>query len=605
MSIDTEIQSEIAPPQVLVDRPSELGTDPLAPAIEQIAKQATVITVAGETGEQVSRQEPLAGIIYLHTETRSAPHERLTRLREITGEIPIIVVAVDGSEQLASDVLAAGATDYVPAQTISDEPERLLKRLEETPNSTLASTVQCWTVFERLSQPVVKVRFNEDHQPIVRRVNSAFEDQFGYVETTLRGESLDAYIVPEESTEKAHRINRQVGTEQTVDPRVVTRQTTDGTTTFLLQTTACDRSHTAVAIYTALTDDHEHQQRLEQLQRRYQTYLKNTLDIVTIVQPDGTIAYQSPAIERVLGYTQEELLDMSAFELIRPDDRERVIETFQTAIETNEETTERAAFRFQHADGSWVWLETLASTRRLPDGYLAVSRDITARKRREQQLQHERDRLEDFASSVAHNFRNPLNVAMGSLRQAREQDTAHHLETTHQALDRIDQLVDELLTLARQGDPIAETQTTSLDEIAQSAWQHVTTTDVTLNVQTTCRVQADPSRLQSLFAALFDNAVTHNDDVSTVTVGTLPAEGVFYVADNGQGIPQSQRQRVFKSGYTTSEQGTGFGLAIVKQIANAHGWTVAVTDSAAGGARFEFTDVDMLANQRTAQWPPS
>ncbi|PSP48852.1 hypothetical protein BRC75_05550 [Halobacteriales archaeon QH_7_69_31] len=77
----------------------------------------------------------------------------------------------------------------------------------------------------------------------------------------------------------------------------------------------------------------------------------------------------------------------------------------------------------------------------------------------------------------------------------------------------------------------------------------------------------------------------------TVTLGSSP-EG-FYVADDGVGVPPEDRERVFESGYSTDEEGIGTGLAVVEDLATAHGWTVSVTESAAGGARFEFGGVEV------------
>jgi signal transduction histidine kinase len=79
----------------------------------------------------------------------------------------------------------------------------------------------------------------------------------------------------------------------------------------------------------------------------------------------------------------------------------------------------------------------------------------------------------------------------------------------------------------------------------------------------------------------------------TVTVGRT--ESGFYVADDGAGIPESKRETVFEAGYSTDDDGTGFGLNIVRTVAEAHGWRVAVTEGSAGGARFEFTTVDSEA----------
>ncbi len=64
------------------------------------------------------------------------------------------------------------------------------------------------------------------------------------------------------------------------------------------------------------------------------------------------------------------------------------------------------------------------------------------------------------------------------------------------------------------------------------------------------------------------------------------------VEDDGPGIPEADRESVFEAGFSTANEGNGFGLAIVQQIAEAHGWTVTVSESEAGGARFEFTGIE-------------
>jgi signal transduction histidine kinase len=78
----------------------------------------------------------------------------------------------------------------------------------------------------------------------------------------------------------------------------------------------------------------------------------------------------------------------------------------------------------------------------------------------------------------------------------------------------------------------------------------------------------------------------------TVTVGDL-ADG-FYVADDGPGIDAEDPSAVFEAGYSTSVDGTGFGLSIVTEIAEAHGWQVGATESDEGGARIEITGVEVV-----------
>jgi hypothetical protein len=78
----------------------------------------------------------------------------------------------------------------------------------------------------------------------------------------------------------------------------------------------------------------------------------------------------------------------------------------------------------------------------------------------------------------------------------------------------------------------------------------------------------------------------------------------FYVEDDGVGIPPERRDRVFDDGYSTQSAGTGFGLSIVEEIADAHDWTVRVTESAGGGARFEFTGVERESSDPNEPDPP-
>jgi signal transduction histidine kinase len=89
-----------------------------------------------------------------------------------------------------------------------------------------------------------------------------------------------------------------------------------------------------------------------------------------------------------------------------------------------------------------------------------------------------------------------------------------------------------------------------------------------------------------------DDAVEQGRRDVRVTLGALPDGEGFYVADDGPGIPPEKRDWVFESGHSTNRAGTGFGLAIVQQIAEAHGWDITTTESAAGGARFEVRGVE-------------
>jgi signal transduction histidine kinase len=215
---------------------------------------------------------------------------------------------------------------------------------------------------------------------------------------------------------------------------------------------------------------------------------------------------------------------------------------------------------------------------------------------RERRLERERARLDEFAGVLSHDLRNPLGVAIGRVELARElatDEVDEHLAAVERAHDRIDERIGEVLTLAREGRVVGEPRPVDLGEAARAAWSAVSdpgdrTTLVGADRLHT--VEGDGERLRALFENLFRNGLDHargEGDPLTVTVGPLAGREGFYVADDGPGIPPEDRETVFHTGMTTCEDGTGFGLAIVRSIAEAHGWTVSVTESETGGARFE------------------
>ena len=216
----------------------------------------------------------------------------------------------------------------------------------------------------------------------------------------------------------------------------------------------------------------------------------------------------------------------------------------------------------------------------------------------ESELRSERDRLEEFASVVSHDLRNPLNVAQGriELLKADEDAPEEHVTPLERSLSRMDDIITDILTLAREGDAIEAAEAVDLGDCAADAWATVDTESAALRTPDDLgAVEADAARLQRLFENLFRNAVEHgsmgsrtgSDDAVTVQVGRLDDREGFYVADDGPGIPAEEREAVFEHGYTTHADGTGLGLTIVERIAEAHGWTVAVVESGSGGARFE------------------
>lgn len=305
----------------------------------------------------------------------------------------------------------------------------------------------------------------------------------------------------------------------------------------------------------------------------------------TFVDGEPIVDAVNPAFEEVFGYDAGTVVGESVDEYLTPAEHETEASDLNRVLQEGESV--HAEVRRETARGVRDFLLHVVPFKlgeRSVKGY-AIYTDITDRKRHEAELTRQNERLEEFTSIVSHDLRNPLSIARGYAELARETGENEHLERVERAHDRMDRLIGELLELARQGKMVGETESTGLEPVVESAWANVETDDATLDVEDPGSVEADADRLCEAFENLFRNAMEHGGTDTTVRVGPL-ADG-FYVEDDGPGIPESEREEVFESGFTTARDGTGFGLAIVERIVDEHGWRIVAAEGESGGARFE------------------
>ena len=389
-----------------------------------------------------------------------------------------------------------------------------------------------------------------------------------------------------------------------------------------------------------VTKRHQQERKLERSRAEYRDLFESIPDAVFVgTKDDGFVAVNDAAIER-LGYSREELLSMEPVdidpEMDAADVADRVTDFSQEQVVTFETVHETK-------DGTEIPVEinsTLITYRGEP-AILSTARDITERVEREREIERQNERLKGVASVVSHDLRNPLNVASGRLEQVRQECDSSHADDVASALTRMNRLIDDLLALTgRRGS--VDTEPVALGNVVRDCWSHVVTDGAELRCETDLTIRADRSRLGRLFENLFRNSVEHNStgsrsqtddsvedwstdsrgaeragdstehnpiesrvsedadpahdrtgyDEVTVTVGSL--EDGFYVADDGAGIPEPDRDGVFEAGYTTESGGTGLGLAIVREVVESHGWEVELASSADSGVRFEIKGVDVV-----------
>ncbi|AUV81150.1 PAS domain-containing sensor histidine kinase [Salinigranum rubrum] len=417
----------------------------------------------------------------------------------------------------------------------------------------------------------------------------------------------------------------------------------DLTTVVRVDADAGPDGSTALARRVAEALDESHRttghERERQRLRQYESIVEGMTDVVYTVDEslvvtytnDRALAYAEVPREAVVGRSIRALSEQMLVE-------EPQVDRFVAALErviTGETDSERLELELDLPCGLVVaglrvtplWTDGDDG----PAGAVVISRDITDRVTRERTLKRQNERLDTFSSVVSHDLRAPLSVAHGNLDLARldcaEGDfdaVEERLDAVERAHDRMDTLIDDLLTVARQGTRAENRSVVDIDALATESWTFVGSDAATLDADTGLAVHADESRLRQFFENLFRNSVEHGStnsrpqagdsvehgstgdggdtagdssaapDASVhVRVGALDGGDGFFVEDDGPGIPPDARETVFEGGYSTKSGGTGFGLMIVREIADTHGWDVTVTDGSRGGARFEVRGVQV------------
>jgi PAS domain S-box-containing protein len=523
--------------------------------------------------------------------------EFLEAAREESPDIPFILFTGKGSESVASDAITAGVTDYLQKDGDTSQftvlGNRILNAVEQYHAAhALEASQKRLSLFVEQS-PLGVIEWDDAFTVVDS--NDAAAEILGYSAAELRGKAWQ-FIVPESDRDAVdevvstlleaeggyHSINENVRAD---GERVICEWHNRVVT---------DDDGEVVAIFSQfqdITERKQHEQQLEETTARLEALFEGSPDMIDSHDADGTIVDANSRLVEKTGYDREELVGMPVWELDQTVDPDEITDVWQ---EMDEGDQRRLEGQYRCKDGSTVPVEV--HIRRIDlagiDRFVVISRDIADQKARERELRQQNERLDDFASVISHDLRNPLNVAGLRLELAMDECNSDHLDDVSNALDRMESLVEDLLVLAREGDGAEEMEPVDLASLAEQCWQTIETSDAVLVTDIDCQIRADQSQLQQLFENLVQNAVEHGGPDVTITVTGI--DGGFAIEDDGPGITDQQQAQIFEAGYSTAEEGIGLGLRIVERVVNAHGWEIQVTESVDGGARFEIIGVEAV-----------
>lgn len=473
----------------------------------------------------------------------------------------------------------AGNSDGVVA-TIRDVTE--LKRRELEARSF-------WRAVEHAGHSI----YRTDLDGTIKYVNPAFERISGYSSDEVIGETPSLFKSGLHDEEYYSTLWKRILDGQVWEGEVINRRK-DGKLYTINQTIAPVHGPDGdleefVAINTDVTHRKQLRETLREQRDRFHALFKTVPEpVVEMKFQDGDpiVTNVNPAFENVFGFERTEIIGENLDECIVPPDRtdeadrlnQRGIAGEPVEVEVTRRTTQGVR-------------EFLLCTAHLADDEehhrsYAIYLDISELKRRERELKRKNERLDTFAALVSHDLRNPLNVALGGLDLYRTTGEAEQLDRTERALDRMATIIKEMLSMARNGQSEAEFDTISLEAIAHEAWSVVEGPATALSLEIgDDEIRGDPDRVQTLFENLFRNAIDHGGDDVTIVVERT--QSGIAVEDDGPGFSRDDVEDLFKPGFTTNPDGTGCGLAIVKQVVDDLGWAISATEGRSGGARFE------------------
>ncbi len=627
---------------------------------ERLAQQRPELTVTVATSGADCLARELAGfdcLVIRDELPEMTGVDLLEQVQRRTPDIPVILVAESGDEAVASAAITAGVTDYL------SEPDqyatlaaRVLHYGAQSRDGSTARTPGGDTddglksaAMDSAPAGIVITDPSLADNPIVY-ANERFTDLTGYEQAAVEGRNCRFLQGPATEEEPVAELREALRTETPVTVELRNYRA-DGTEFWNeVRVRPLRNADGEVTHYVGFQQDITDRKRRERALREERALTRAIFDALpdafVVFDTDGNCLRWSESIAAVTGYSESEIAEMGPTDLIADSDVDQVEAALDAVLSGGSERT--LELDIETKDGHRLPYEVAVARISEGDGTVlgavVTGRDISERQARTAELKAKNTRLEKFARVISHDIRNPLQVADGQLTLAQSKCESPHLDRAQEALGRMETLIDELLTLAREGKVVTEREPVAVDELVQRCWSNVETGDARLDCTTETVVQADPGRLQEVFENLFRNAAEHgsasppsqarqdsvehgstsnrtqSDDAiehgaprerdsaapdqrsaesgggdsesggDPLTIAVGATETGLYVADDGQGIPAGDRTQIFESGYSTADGGTGYGLNIVREIVEAHGWTIDASESATGGARF---DIDL------------
>ncbi|MGV9168888.1 MAG: PAS domain S-box protein [Promethearchaeia archaeon] len=527
-------------------------------------------------------KEDYLGIITDTTVTRLPVIQDITRMRKKYNIHTIFIILAEQSGKGEAKI----SFTEVNSTFIVTDPDRLSDAVQRAMDVIISEIMR--KEKSRLEQSVSRSLFKSIFEQArigisvvglddrIMEANPEFQKMVGYSEEELKNMTITQLTHPDDIEEDYERLDRMLSENEErykMEKRYITKS---GNIVWANLTVTVVRDDNGNPLWTiGIAQDITKQRQAQQELERAFRAMDSSIDGIAILNENEEYTYLNDAHADIYGYSRpEDLLGLSWKVLYDPEVRERFQEEIMPYLDENGHWKGEVVGRKKNGEN---FPQEVSLTLLEDGGIICVVRDISKREEVEERLRKQREELSEFAHAMSHDLSNLLHQISGYFGLYHQDHDEEMYQRAQRIISQMGDLLKYSVDLADAGLIVRKESDVDLNRVIMQVATTVIPRSIDYSQDEFPTIEADRTKLLQVFRNIFENAVKHGEP-DNIEVRRKMSDDAMHlqIKNNGRPIPTEHEDDVFKRGFTTSKQNTGFGLTITRRIVEAHGWEISL-----------------------------